>query len=123
MVCSELSFLIELLLNHDVPKTTKDLIASRIKEVEVNLTLNQVRPQVVQPQAIHGVPQAASTLALMAKHGDIAPVPMPEMPPIVPVEQIAQTPATAQAMSARANAIAASLNKTVDKTTGRPRKW
>jgi len=34
---TELTFLIELLLNHDLPKATKDLVATRIKEVEEKL--------------------------------------------------------------------------------------
>jgi hypothetical protein len=82
---TELSFLIELLLNHDLPKATKDLIASRIKEVEQTLTATRI-PFVATSQ-VQNVPpklqQAASTLAAMAKHGDIPPQPVmaPETPP------------------------------------------
>ncbi len=46
----------------------------------------------------------------------------PEMPPI-PVEQVAQTQAAAQAMNSRHQAIAESIAGKVDKVTGRPRKW
>jgi len=69
---SELSFLIELLLNHEFPKETKVLIAERIKEVEKTLT---TRTPILATNQIQNVPpklqQAPSTIALMAKHGDI----------------------------------------------------
>jgi hypothetical protein len=122
---SELSFLIELLLNHDLQKVTKDLVASRIKEVEAAITS---KPQPFYPTTFTAatIPmpqQAPSTLALMAKHGDLPPVPTPVMPPIEPVAQIAQTAATAAAMNSRHAAIAASIAGATDKTTGRPRKF
>lgn len=121
---SELTFLIELLLNHDLPKITKDLVASRIKEVEQALT---ARPQAYAPTPVittlNGIKQAPSTLAAMARHGDIT-IEAPIMPPVPePVAQIAQTPATAAAMNSRHEAIAASLAGKVDKISGRPRKW
>ncbi len=65
---TELSFLIELLLNHDLPKATKDLIAQRIKEVEQNLTSHTVN---YKPSAImipNPANQAVSTLQAMARH-------------------------------------------------------
>jgi hypothetical protein len=125
---TELSFLIELLLNHDLPKPTKDLIASRIKDVEMRLHYQPQQAMKVTwqgPNTNTPMPQQApSTLALMAKHGDIPAVnPAPEMPPIEPVAVIAQTPATAAALNSRNEAIAASINGKVDKVTGRPRKW
>ena len=131
---SELSFLIELLLNHELPAATKHLVAERIKEVEGKLTAGagthgttvqwkpegskQYTPTQILPQ------QAASTLALMAKHGDIQPMPAPpEMPPVEPVTQIAHTPQAAAAMNSRNAAIAASIAGKTDKVTGRPKKW
>ncbi len=115
---SELSFLIELLLNHDLPKPTKDLIANRIKEVEGRINdfsaksnLSLVMPSTssfsnpnlgsVNPK----LAQAPSTLAAMARHGDIPSAPPPVETP-VPVEQIAQTPIAAAALAHRAEMMA-----------------
>lgn len=127
---TELSFLLELLLNHKIEKPTKDLIVNRIRDVEAGIfsqqKINYGPAQV--PQSIPGImpipyQQAPSTLALMAKHGDIPKVPKPEMPPIEPVAVIAQTPATAAAMNSRNEAIAQSIAGKIDKVTGRPKKW
>lgn len=126
---TELSFLIELLLNHELPKPTKDLIASRIKEVEGRLT--QYPQSIPYMQAAQPVKttlsQAPSTLALMAKYGDIVhstiPIPVPQMPPVIPVEQVAQTPATAAAMNSRNEAIAQALSGKPEKGATRPRKF
>jgi hypothetical protein len=127
---TELSFLIDLLLNHELPKPTKDLIASRIREVETRLVSTPSNEWLKSPAqlpmqvTLSGPKQAPSTLALMAKHGDIPPVmPAPEMPPIEPVTQVAQTQATAAALSSRNSAIADAIAGKVDKVNGRPRKW
>ncbi len=121
---SELSFLIELLLNHDLPAGTKELIASRIRQVEMMLTAKPATGQFFQTALPGKATQAPSTLAAMARHGDTI-LEAPVMPPIpeAPVTQIAQTPATAAAMNSRHEAIAASLAGKVDKVSGRPRKW
>lgn len=119
---TELSFLIELLLNHDLKSETKKAVAARIKEVEATLTPRPMQvAQVPLPPALQKQP--ASTLALMAKHGDIPNIPPPVMPPVPVVEQIAQTPATAAAMNARNEAIQNAISGTVDKTKRSPRKW
>ncbi len=113
---TELGFLIDLLLNHKLPKATRDLIASRIKEVEERFGY---QPQPVQrTQSVPaGVPtQAASTMALMAKHG-IAPgmvenaVPA-QLTPDIPAE-VAQTPAAIAALASRAAAIANANQKSI----------
>lgn len=118
---TELSFLIELLLNHDLKKETKDALAARIRAVEETLTQAPVlRIPYVAPS---GPQQAASTLALMAKHGDLPKIVPVEMPPIEQVAHIAQTPATAAAMNSRNSAIAESIAGKIDKQTGRPRKF
>lgn len=128
-VLSELSYLIELLLNHDLPKATKDSVASRIRDVEGKLTQPQFRVPNIHPGPHIAPTQAASTLALMAKHGDLPVLtPTPIMPPIEPVTQVAQTPATAAAMNARNEAItrATSAKPLAGKPgEGRtsPRKW
>ncbi len=103
---TELSFLIELLLNHDLKKETKDAVAARIREVESclsqprNLSLpinNHFSDMVNAVVSSTGniVKQAPSTLALMAKHGDIPPTYIPPPiesppPPVLTEAQIAQ---------------------------------
>jgi len=117
---SELSFLIDLLLNHKLHRLTKEAIAARIKEVEENRTpVPQVR--VTHPL---GQVQAASTLALMAKHGEIPVNDIPIAPAPQPVAVIAQTPATAAAMQARNEAILGTdrLDRKVDQT-GKKKRW
>lgn len=54
VVMTELSFLLELLLNHKLPKKTKDAVAERIKVVE-----NGIIPQ---PTAIRAAPMISSRM-------------------------------------------------------------
>lgn len=130
---TELSFLIELLLNHDLPKETKDLIATRIRDVEQDIRkpLDILHGRTANPYVSNGAPkQAASTLAAMARHGDLPVIPAVELPPIpqAPIEQIAQTPAAAAALIARNEAInkaanSKPLNGIPEKGRTSPRKW
>ncbi len=126
---TELSFLIELLLNHDLPKATKDLLADRIKEVEYRISENPIHKPISVSQPIHntGPKQAPSTLANMAKQEGITFVPPPEVV-LPPVTQIAQTPATAEALNYRNNLLNKAQNHTFEtKANGKgikgPRKW
>lgn len=117
---SELSFLIELLLNHKLPKGTKDAIAARIKSVEefsnVRGTGNSTVPRHLPPTL--GA-QAPSTQAILDRNPDLA---LAAMPP-VPVEHVAQTPSAQAAMNARAQTIAqAGLGKPMPGETS-PRKF
>jgi hypothetical protein len=122
---TELSFLVDLLLNHRLPKATKDAVAARIKEVEQNLAPRSqavAAPPRPLPPAV--AMQSPSTQALMAKHGDIAPESVAS--PAAEVTQpavIAQTPAAVAAINSRQAAIAASMSGNVDKVSGRPRKF
>lgn len=118
---TELSFLIELLLNHDLPKETKALIASRIKDVEANLVQRPVgqAPAWVPPP--NTPPQAASTLALMAKHGELSPQMVPT-PTVVAPQQAAATAQAAALRTAQLAAIAEENKKAPKGTTG-ARKW
>lgn len=121
---SELSFLIELLLNHPLSKETKDMVAARIREVEAALSSRPQTPMQVSWQPPAGLQQAASTLAAMARHGDIPAVSLaPVMPAPEPVAVIAQTPQATAAMNSRNEAINQALAGKVDKVTGRPRKF
>lgn len=104
---TELTFLIELLLNHDLQKDTKDLIAGRIKEVEAELNSRQ---------PVRATGQAPSTMALMAQH--VQPTPT-----VQDVQAIGQTAAAQAALAYRQAAINASMNDKIDKNARSPRKW
>lgn len=119
---TELSFMIELLLNHKLPKVTKELIVARIKEIEEKIEYKPAGATVMPVTHQSGPVQAASTLALMAKHGEIPMQGQVVDVPAPPV-QAAQNPVTAAAMQARQESIAAALSGKVDKVSGRPRKW
>lgn len=99
---TELSFLIDLLMNHKLPRVTKELIATRIKEVE---TMMVSKPTyTVAP----GNPLRLNT------------APMEQA-----VGQIAQTPATQAALAARQKIMEGKVPDAI--TTGKdivgPRKW
>jgi hypothetical protein len=117
---SELGNYIELLLHHEIPKETKDLIATWIKEVEANLVSRPQQQAAYIPRQI-GPVQAPSTLAAMARHGDISHVvPATDMP-VEPVTQIAQTAATALALQ-ETNKMRAGIKPPIT-SEGRPRKF
>jgi hypothetical protein len=117
---TELSFLIDLLMEHKLPRVTKLAIAERIKLVESIRQSSSPAPRPTSP----AVAQAPSTMALLAKHGALPPtMPIDAPPPEEPVTVVAQTPETAAAMISRQTAIAESIAGKVDKVTGRPRKW
>lgn len=125
---TELSFLIELLLQHKLPQKTKDLVAERIKHVEAHLSdparVLHSRPLAPAPQ-YHSHPalasQAPSTQALLAKHPDLAAaitksqettIAMAQeiKPEPAPVEVVAQTPAAMAAMESRNKMIRDSMS-------------
>lgn len=126
MSSSELGFLIDLMLNHKLPITTKRLVAERIKYVEELLSTRgpgAVSPA-PRPNNIGVSVQAASTQALIAKHADLNPgLPIAIAPPVEQVAQVAQTQAAATAMASRQAAINASISGSINKETGRPRKF
>lgn len=123
---TELSFLLDLLFNHKLPKTAKDVIAARIKEVEEKLNENKDIhiPFGTTRIATTNIPnQSPSTLIALAKHGVI---PLQEMPPIPkpePVQVIAQTAATQAAMNSRNEAINRALSGKPLAGQDKPRKW
>ena len=146
---TELSFLVDLLLNHKLAKATREAVAARIKEVETRMASQQQMPapaQVRNTFEVRGIQapavpahlqgQSASTIAAMmrqeANGTPVAPlVPMPEpivdpaTPPMaaVPVTIIAQTPATAAALADRQNAIAQQISGKPEKGRTSPRKF
>lgn len=105
---TEFSFLLELLLEHKLPKVTKERVTERIKEIE--MAQRNTAP------AVHRSPtvqiQAQSTLAAMDRHAAEEPV-----------VNVAQTPATQAALASRQAAISESLVGKINKETGRPRKF
>ncbi len=134
---SELSFLIELLLEHDLKPETKKALQLRIKDVEAGLrdwsiskvnTGNAIMGGAHTPVAhlcgTKPAGQAASTLAAFARHGLNPEAPIVPPPPAPePVAVIAQTPAAQAAMASRNQAINESIAGKVNKDTGRPRKF
>lgn len=135
---TELTFLVDLLLNHKLPKLTRDAVAARIKEVEEKLATlpGQPRhsnvPSISSPIPPHLVGQSPSTIAAMMRHeqaGLVVPPPaIPAAPPPPLLESqsvavIAQTPAAAAALAERQTAIAVQLSGKPAKGETRPRKW
>ncbi len=128
---TELSFLLDLLLDHKLPKPTRALIMQRAREVEEDMrgvfgTSGLRSPPIPQVQAALSN-QAPSMQAIMARNQDLIArsptIGMAANQPSIPVEQIAQTPATQAAMASRQSAIAESLSGKIDKVSGRPRKF
>jgi len=115
---TELGFLAHLLTKHELPPDTKEFVAARLVEVAEACEHLRPAPWMTHPQAQTqlptGVPQAASTLAIMARNPDLVPPPAP-----VPVEQIAQTAATQAALASRS----AAMMGVTDPNTGRKRKF
>lgn len=131
---TELTFLVDLLLTHKLPKLTRDAVAGRIKEVEEKLATASPRTSVAMlpnptnlPLPPHMVGQSASTIAAMLKHeqaGHTTPVPpVQSAVETPPVAVVAQTPATAAALSDRQTAISLAISGKPAKGETRPRKW
>jgi hypothetical protein len=116
---TELAFLVELLLGHKLPKTARDVISARLRELAA---MTPMPMQVPRPASVNptGVQQAASTLANLAKHGDLMPI---AVPPPEPVVAVAQTPATAAALASRNQAISEAISGKIEKGQTRPRKF
>lgn len=111
MTQTELSFLIEVLMNHKLPKPTKELVRTRIMYVESMMGLIPPRPPMPRPE-FQG--QAPSMQAIMARNPDLV---------AAPVAIVAQTPATAAALNSRQEAIGISLSGIPEKGRKSPRKF
>jgi len=137
---TELGFLLDLLLNHKLPLTTRKAVTERVKVVEEGLTPKETlwgRLQQGQPTPA-ALPkqlsiQSPSTLAAMMRHAEQGPAlvtadQQPVLnavppPPPQPVAVVAQTAATQAAMAAREAAIASQISGKPDKGQTRPRKF
>lgn len=97
---TELSFLIDLLLNQKLPHALREIVANRVKEVE--LTLNDIRLGVHQV----GIPRIGVGTSELPPGPGIQIIPGP---PPVPLEQIAKTPEAAAALNDRARLIGAQM--------------
>lgn len=146
---TELTFLVDLLLNHKLPKPTRQAVANRIKEVEesfARVPSNSPRFSVTPmaaPVAIpsHLVGQSPSTIAAMMRQeqaGGLVSTPLPHVdmgdaipahptigqaPPPQPVTVIAQTPMAAAAMAERHAAIIQGISGKPEKGRTSPRKF
>ncbi len=113
---TELTFLLELLLNHKLPKPTREAVTARVREVEQGLSAPRMGPAPLQSLGnvpAHLANQAPSTIAAMMKHPDLAPpIPIP-----------AQTPAAQAAMNARQEAINLAISGKPEKGRTSPRKF
>jgi len=106
---TELSFLLELLLNHKLPKATKELVTERIKEVEAKLGSAPTPVQRAPIRAASG--QSPSTQKILEEMAAEAEAP------------VTQTPAVAQAMAHRAALIAQATSGVEEKGRTSPRKF
>lgn len=121
---SELSFLLDLFLNDELPSGIRKTISERIKEVEKYLNTPQQRfhsgagaahsPAFPPPPPLPpGVPpQSPSMMRIMAKNPDLVPGDAPHhepvlpLPPDPPAPAIGQTPAAVAALAQRNQLIA-----------------
>jgi hypothetical protein len=87
---TELSFLLELILNHKLPKTTKKAIRDRIGEIQMRAIAEESAP---------APPRTYSIQPVLTK-------PQPMMP-----EKIAQTPEAQQALNNRQAMINAAMSR------------
>jgi len=95
---TERAFLIDLLLNDELPKQFKVIVGERIKELETTIQTAPVRPPVVMQVGQHFqelgppnnaallVPQSQSTLAALARQTGIA-LEQPQPVMVAPIVQ------------------------------------
>lgn len=126
---SELSFLLDLLLHQRMPLPIKELVAARIKEVEI--ALNAPTPVGELDGFTYKSPgylakerqvsiQAASTQAILDRNPDLA---AKAQQTYVPVEVIAQTPAAVAAINSRQQIMAEAMSGKPGKGETSPKKF
>lgn len=128
---SELSFLIDLLLEHKLHKTTKDAIKDRIKEIQNPGPVTYAQMPAIRPAKASQSPSTQRILDEMAAEGAcistnlnqniVATDPNPSGP--VQIVQIAQTPAAAAALAARSEAIRIATSGKEERGRTSPRKF
>jgi len=127
---TELSFLLTLLLEHKLPKSTKEVLLTRIKEIEAAMSTKAIYIPATSNIPIQRQPKTAQSpstqriLDEMANEGHVlSPEPQwiheaPEIPAV-----IAQTPAAVAALNARNQAIAIAISGKEEKGRQSPRKF
>lgn len=101
---SELSFLIELLLNDLVPKEIKIIISNRIKEVEVKYNqpaINVPPAKPIQYNPVTSIQSPSTQTALERQQASVD---------VIPTSPIIASPAAVQALEARRQAMQEAFN-------------
>lgn len=119
---TELTFLLDLLLNHKLPVATRVAVTERIRQVEASLLMAPApaRPMPVPP---HLANQSPSTVAALQRHPDLIAELAKAQPVVSPVAVIAHTPEAQAAMSARQQAIDLAITGKPEKGRTSPRKF
>jgi hypothetical protein len=124
---TELDFLLELILDDDMPKTLKPKIKDRIAVIQTPMSSAVVRQpqpvirsvqsmQTIEPTNTAQVGQSPSTMARLQE----LELPFPE--PVTP-KVVAQSPQAVAAIQARQQAIAQQTSGIHEKGRTSPRKW
>lgn len=127
---SELSFLLDLLLNEKLSKPVKEKITQRVKDVETLMTVQPtvrftgpvpvVAPLTNLPPHIAG--QSPSTIAKFMEHQAAGLPPVTEAAPTAPAV-VAATPQALAAVAKRDQAIATALSGKPEAGRTSPRKF
>lgn len=127
---TELSFLLELLLEHELPKATQTLIKERVKEIQVQPPRLMTQMAGQRAPRTNQAPSTQRMLDQMAEENGLTPVQMSTAMDVasqvqaqtIP-NQIAQTPAAVVAMNQRAEAIRIATSGKEEKGRTSPRKF
>ena len=137
---TELSFLIDLLVNEKLSKTVKEKVVARIKDVELLQTATPVLksvPNFIGYQQPIASGQSPSTIAAMQRHAaqlpqeasvELSPISQTNVHQVVadpPAQQgvVVASLAAAQAIQSRDTAVAAALSGRPEKGRTSPRKF
>lgn len=111
---TELSFLLELLLNHKLPKKTKDTIKFRIDEIQTSIPTNN------RPIRTTGIQQAPSMQKAIE---ELEAEKFQKPPNPINIDGYANTPQAAQALLKRQELINNALQGKEEKGRTSPRKY
>ena len=118
---TELSFLMELFLDDELPKTTRAKIKDRIKEVEASLAPKQ--PQMFVPAGMKTFPPSQPMEeTIIARQAPSMQRLMQNNPDLIPKPPVPVTPAAAQALVARQALINGAMSEKPEPGRKSPRK-
>lgn len=129
---SELSFLLDLLLNEKLSKPVKEKITQRVKDVETLMTAQPiVGPGYMGPKPVpipanlppHIAGQSPSTIAKFLEHQAQGLPPVTSIEPIISHAVVAATPQAQAAVAKRDQAIATALSGKPEPGRTSPRKF